>query len=101
MGSLVLTDLYDRLVALGLKSEESVHDEADAESTKSANESEARSTGISGKRLEAVFSKELRSRERAAGKHEVSSQALACQHTWDNTGAGGMHCQICNFETKD
>merc|ERR1711879_826772 len=57
--------------------------------------------GVSFKRFETVFSKELKKRERSAGGHEVSSKALECTHDWDSTGAGGVVCQVCNFETKD
>jgi len=56
---------------------------------------------LSEKKFLKIFSKELRNRERAAGAHEVSAEALACLHNWDSTGTGGMHCQVCNFETKD
>merc|ERR1719410_2767174 len=56
---------------------------------------------LSEKKFEKIFSKELKNRERAAGAHEVSAQALGCLHNWDNSGAGGMRCQVCNFETKD
>jgi len=56
---------------------------------------------LSEKRFLKTFSKELKNRERAAGAHEVSAEALACLHNWDNTGTGGMRCQVCNFETKD
>ena len=57
-------------------------------------------SGISTRRFESIFSKELKKRERAGGKHMVSAEALACEHCWDTTGCGGVVCQICNFETK-
>lgn len=56
---------------------------------------------LSTKRFESIFSKELKNRERAAGPHEISVEAMACLHDWDGTGSGGVRCQICSFETKD
>jgi len=56
---------------------------------------------LSSKRFEAIFSKELRKRSRAAGPHGVSAGALACLHSWDGTGTAGLPCQTCSFETKD
>merc|ERR1719384_2387144 len=56
---------------------------------------------LSVKRFESIFSKELKKRERAAGPHAVTAEAMACCHDWDGTGVGGVLCQVCNFETKD
>ena len=69
--------------------------------------------GMTEKRLRSVFAKELRKREtggmksrsqnftRGAGDHEVSAASLRCEHAWSSSGAAGIRCQICNFETKD
>merc|ERR1712129_526411 len=38
---------------------------------------------LSVKRFEAIFSKELKKRERAAGPHAVTAEAMACCHDWD------------------
>jgi hypothetical protein len=57
------------------------------------------SSNVSSKRFAAVFSKELRKRERAAGEHEVPVEALTCSHAWDGSGVAGVKCQICAHET--
>jgi len=54
---------------------------------------------VSEKRIGSVFSKEFK--KRRGGDVALSAEALACLHTWDNTGAAGVHCQICDFETTE
>mmetsp|Transcript_85410 Transcript_85410/g.134861 ORF Transcript_85410/g.134861 Transcript_85410/m.134861 type:complete len:198 (+) Transcript_85410:79-672(+) len=56
---------------------------------------------LTSKRFETIFSKELGKRERAAGLHSVTKVAMACVHSWDNTGTAGLRCQVCNFDTKE
>merc|ERR1711933_443854 len=90
-----LEEIYSGLVATGIVKEAEPKGEAS---------SSARPCGapvLSTKRFESIFSKELKNRERAAGPHEVTAEAMACLHDWDGTGCGGIHCQVCNFEAKD
>jgi hypothetical protein len=101
--SQILQTVFDSLVVAEIINATAVQDTQDDDNATKvkAEDNKPRGAGVSKKRLETVFSKEIKKRERAAGQHEVSSQALACNHSWDNTGAGGMRCQVCNFETKD
>lgn len=94
----LLSDVYGRLQAAGLATPAA---EEAAEAVQTTADKVAALPVLSLKRFDGIFSKELRNRERAAGNHTVTSEALACLHDWDNTGAGGVHCQVCNFETKD
>jgi len=94
----VLAQVYDGLLGAGVV--RGLEDEAAGATDVAAAGKSVQPGGISRKRFEALFGKELGKRERAAGAHQVSEGALACEHRWDNTGAGGVHCQICNFETK-
>lgn len=69
--------------------------------------------GMTEKRLRMTFAKELKKRDtggmkkgltastRGAGDHEVTEASMRCDHNWSSSGAGGVRCQICNFETKD
>merc|ERR1712087_166412 len=92
----VLSDVYARLQTCGL-----VQVATSAASEKSTAAKQACEPVLTTKRFESIFSKELKSRERAAGPHGVSRTALACLHDWDGTGTAGMRCQVCDFETKD
>merc|ERR1712151_712644 len=92
----VLHDLFAGLQACGLVESTAVEPVEKSSSNKKASE-----PVLSAKRFESIFSKELKSRERAAGPHGVSRTALACLHDWDGTGTAGMRCQVCDFETKD
>jgi len=75
--------------------------------------------GLSEKRFRGMFAKELSQRERGGGKqakhqgkatksevdrlaggHQVSKKSLECEHVWSSSGAAGVRCQVCNFETK-
>merc|ERR1712241_834855 len=100
----LLQAVYDDLVANRLlaASTAAAEDNADEDvSVAAASEGAGARDGLSSKRFEAIFSKELKKRNRAAGPHCVSAEALACVHSWDNTGTGGLPCQVCAFETKD
>lgn len=98
--AILLADVYGRLLDLGIvKAQETDESEDKMQASEAAED--RRPGGLSEKKLSSIFSKELRKRERAIGDHEVSAAARKCEHSWDSTGAGGMHCQVCNFETKD
>jgi hypothetical protein len=76
-------------------------------------------TGLSEKRFLAIFGKELQKRQagggkkakhqgkevkieidRFAGGHRVTRKSLSCDHRWSGSGAAGVRCQVCNFETQ-
>lgn len=101
----VLADVHSRLVLSEILSTEAPNategEMADSTEGVSAEDKKPKRVVVSVKKMELTFSKELKNRERSAGGHQISPDALACQHSWDNSGAGGMLCQICNFETKD
>jgi len=90
-GELLLGSLYDGLLREGLV----------VLKTQSQQVCAPAEGVLSSKRFCSIFSKELKKRERAAGPHGVTDEALACLHNWDNSGTAGMACQICVFETKD
>lgn len=97
----VLASVYTQLLDAGLVQATNTTQSASVEVAVVDKEERPQTAGVTAKRLEVVFSKEIGRRERAAGGHVVSSKARSCAHTWDSTGAGGVRCQVCNFETKD
>lgn len=56
---------------------------------------------LTSKKFESIFAKQIGKRERAAGPHRVTAEAMSCTHSWDNSGTAGLQCQICGFETKE
>lgn len=71
-----------------------------------ANETSAnlmRYGGITINSVKGMFSKEVASRPSYDREPKVPPQALACgrQHIFFGDLLGGLHCQICDFETKD
>merc|ERR1711971_1019240 len=92
----VVSSVYDLLLGKGLVYET----KAEAPANATVENVTRPVAGLSRKKFESIFSKELKKRDRAA-ECEVSAEALACLHCWDNTGAGGVRCQVCTFETKE